>query len=459
MAYQVNNWESHNLSVAMTAQVDAVLDRHLHKPSRQEDLTFAYWRPSRGQSRITAVITDLVLPSEEDRSLHGNASFFPKYLLKVLADVPDGSGVAFIHGHPGPGWQGMSRDDIVAERDRLAGPIGGKTGLPLLGLTRGVDGIWSGRFWIRQGPRSYERLEVESVRVVGSQIVISYHPDDPRIRPTGSQVATLSVWGQAAQDKLVRSRVGIVGLGSVGSIVAEALSRLGLVNLTFIDFDKIAERNLDRTSGTTNADIGTPKVKVADRETRRNTTAEKLNLLTVPHSILAPEGLAAALDCDVLFCCVDRPWPRHLLNVVSYSHLIPVIDGGISSKVKSDGTPLHVAWRIHTVGPERACLVCLEALLRSDVGLDREGLLDDPDYIAGLSEEERARYSRRNVYPFSMSVAAHEVLQLVGLITGFRRIGGTGPQLYNGYPGTMKNRRDFQMCRELRICRVDCLGG
>ncbi len=54
----------------------------------------------------------------------------------------------------------------------------------------------------------------------------------------------------------------------------------------------------------------------------------------------------------------------------------------------------------------------------SDVSLDRSGKLDDPDYISGLSKGERARLSRGNVFAFSLSVASHEVLQLVGLITG-----------------------------------------
>ena len=438
MAYQIADLGDFELSVAMTAQVDAVLSQHLHKPEHQEDLTFVYWKPSIGQNRLTAVITDLVLPADEDRSLHGNVALSPDYLLKVLAAVPEGSGVAIMHGHPGPGWQGLSDDDTVAERDHLAGPVAGKTRLPLLGLTRGIDGAWSGRFWIRQAPRTYEQQPVRSVRVVGSQLAITYHPDVPSVTSTASQEATLSVWGEAAQEKLVRARVGIVGLGSVGSLVAEALSRMGLMNLTYIDFDRIEEKNLDRTSGATVADIGRLKVRVAADAATRSSTASELNLLSIPHSVLAPEGFGAALDCDVLICCVDRPWPRNLLNIVAYSHLIPVIDGGIFSSVKSDATPLHVAWSIHTIGPDHACLICLGALLRSDVGLDREGLLDDPDYIAGLSEEEKAKYARRNVFPFSMSVAAHEVLQLIGLLTGFARIGGTGPQRYDCYPGTMK---------------------
>ena len=255
---------------------------------------------------------------------------------------------------------------------------------------------------------------------------------------TGSQEATLSVWGQPAQAQLVRARVGIIGLGSVGSLVAEALSRVGLQNLTYIDFDTVELRNLDRTIEATAADIGRLKVEVAARGTRRSSTAERLELRVAPHNVLKPKGLSSALDCDVLVCCVDRPWPRYLLNAVAYSHLIPVIDGGIMSKVKGDGTPQHVSWSIHTVGPDNACMVCLDALRRSDVALQRSGMLDDPDYVAGLSEEDKAAISRRNVFPFSMSVAAHEVLQLVGLVTGLPRIGGVGPQRYDCYPGMMR---------------------
>ena len=106
--------------------------------------------------------------------------------------------------------------------------------------------------------------------------------------------------------------------------------------------------------------------------------------------------MAAALDCDVLVCCVDRPWPRFLLNTLAYSHLIPVVDGGILATVKPDGTPQHVTWRIHTVGPEYACMVCLNALRLSDVALDREGRPDDPDYIAGLNEADKPASARVN---------------------------------------------------------------
>jgi hypothetical protein len=428
------------LSVAFTATTDAELAAHLDKGPDQEDLCFAYWRPSRGWRRMTAIVNELVIPGDEERILQGNVAFTAEYLARVLDERPEGAGIALLHSHLGPGWQGMSGDDIVAERDRLAGAVWGQSGLPVLGLTRATDGAWSARFWLRTAPRVYERRWVESVRVVGRRVRTTYHPDVRVPGVADAQVATVSVWGEAAQADLARARVGIVGLGSVGSIVAEALARVGFTKLMLLDFDFLEERNLDRTAGASAPDLaaGLSKVAVAARNVTKAATDRDLELQVVEASLLDTEGLLAALDCDVLISCVDRPWPRHLLNAIAYAHLIPVVDGGIAAAVKPDGTPLHVDWRIHTIGPGNACLVCLDALRRSDIALDMDGRLDDPDYINNLPPGERARYSRRNVYPFSLSVAAHEVLQLVGLLTGFERISGTGPQHYQGYPGVME---------------------
>lgn len=428
------------LSVAMTTTLDGQLRAHLDKGRRQEDLTFALWRPSKGHSRFTAVLHAIVLPESDDRILQGNVAFTPDYVQRVLDRAGEGCGIALIHSHLGPGWQDMSDDDIVAERDRLAAAVTGRTGLPLLGLTWGTDGAWSGRMWLRQAPGKYERRWAGTVRVVGQALRTTYHPDlFPAPAPADSQVATASVWGDEKQASLGRVHVGVIGLGSVGSIVTEALSRVGISRLTLIDHDHIEIRNLDRTLGASPADAEaeTPKVLVAERLVRATHTAHQFDVEAYHGSLLSPDGLARALDCDVLFSCVDRPLPRHMLNVLAYAHLIPVIDGGILAKVEA-GHLLHADWRMHTIGPERPCLVCLDALRREDIALDMAGLLDDPEYIKGLAPEFKNLLARQNVFPFSLSVAAHEVLQFIGLVTGQPRIGGVGAQMYHCYPGQME---------------------
>ena len=61
-----------------------------------------------------------------------------------------------------------------------------------------------------------------------------------------------------------------------------------------------------------------------------NATAADLRLDVWENSICEDDALAYALDFDLIICCVDRPWPRAVLNGLAYSDLVPVIDGGIA---------------------------------------------------------------------------------------------------------------------------------
>jgi threonine dehydrogenase-like Zn-dependent dehydrogenase len=115
--------------------------------------------------------------------------------------------------------------------------------------------------WGRTAPFTYERLDVTTVRVVGQrELALSFHPT---LRPPppalSSQQATISVWGHAAQQTIARARIGVVGLGSVGSIVTEGLARIGISDLVLVDHDHIEVRNLDRTLHATNADAAPQK--------------------------------------------------------------------------------------------------------------------------------------------------------------------------------------------------------
>src|SRR5260370_315404 len=108
-------------SVAISTPVHESVIRHLVRDDGQEDLCFALWFPSQGKGRLTALVQDLVLPLKDERMVHGNASFQPGYFQRSLgAAVNAGAGLAFLHSHPAPGWQGMSRDDVVAEESHAA---------------------------------------------------------------------------------------------------------------------------------------------------------------------------------------------------------------------------------------------------------------------------------------------------------------------------------------------------
>ena len=75
--------------------------------------------------------------------------------------------------------------------------------------------------------------------------------------------------GQAAVQKLSQSSVAVIGLGGVGSYVAEALCRSGIGNLLLIDGDVVEASNINRQLPALQNTIGQFKVVVMAERLRQ----------------------------------------------------------------------------------------------------------------------------------------------------------------------------------------------
>ena len=229
---------------------------------------------------------------------------------------------------------------------------------------------------------------------------------------------------------MVRRRVLIVGLGSVGLDIAVRLAATGFTEIGFMDFDTVAPVNLDRLIGATSIDaqLGIRKIDLAERLAVEQATSANTSIHTYDYSICEPEGQSTALDYDLIFSCVDGPWPRSVLNAMAYSDLIPVIDGGIAIDAFTEGGIRNATWRSHVIGPGHSCMSCISQLDLAQVPLDIEGLLDDPEYIrtAGIIPSAGAP----NVAVLSISVAASLLAQFVSLNTAPGGLGDPGPLRY-----------------------------
>lgn len=69
------------------------------------------------------------------------------------------------------------------------------------------------------------------------------------------------LYGDAGYACLRAARVAVVGVGGVGSWAAEALARCGVHGLTLIDFDQVAESNVNRQIQALTATLGMAKVQ------------------------------------------------------------------------------------------------------------------------------------------------------------------------------------------------------
>lgn len=437
------------LSVAISEGLNMSLSEFLIRKDGQEDLVFALWTPSQGKIRLTALIHTVLFPIAGERQVHGNVSFNPSYFERVCSvALKNACGIAFLHSHPFPGWQHMSDDDVAAEQ-KMAGAVYALTNLPLLGMTIGSDGTWSARMWKHVESRQFERIWCNSVRVAGTALNVCFNDAQvPKPAYREHYRRTVTVWGKENHENLARLRIGIVGLGSVGCIVAESLARMGMGKFTLIDFDEIQSHNLDRLLGATEDDLGKLKIDIAERQIRKSATSQIVEVNVTAHSIAEEEGYRTALDCDVIFSCVDRPRARHILNHFAYSHLIPVIDGGIEVRFNKRAEFSGVDWQLQTVAPGRPCLECIGTYNTTDVNLEETGKLDDPSYMKGLPANHKLK-NNENVFPFSANLASLEILQLVALVTGVGGINNFGVQRYRYLPGNIDT--DVE-----RSCRAEC---
>lgn len=454
-------------SVALTQAIDEALRRHLLRDDGQEDLTFALYQPSTGATRTTAILVELVEPLDGEREVHGNASFSGAYFLRAAALAAERDlGLALLHSHPkGAGWQALSRDDRAAESGH-AGATQSLTDLPLVGLTlAGRDHAYSARRWSRpvtdatvgtRGPDAGRRVDwvdeqASTVRVIGERLRVSYND---RLVPVPASTQrtrrTVQSWGTRAHHDLVRLRVGIIGAGSVAQPVAESLVRTGFVHVDVLDFDVVEEHNLDRLLHATTTDLGESKAAVLAERLASHRVTPGAVVHAFEDSLVEPRGWLRALDCDVLFSCVDRPWPRFALNVAAYAHLVPVIDGGVAVDVQPSPSDPQVVrlrgaeYRAHLVGPDRKCMECLGQYDPADVATERAGLLDDPTYIAALPAEHHLRRGE-NVFAFSLACAAAEVLELLRAVLGPAKVFDVGASLTHWTTG--KTDRDGGSCR------------
>jgi molybdopterin/thiamine biosynthesis adenylyltransferase len=229
--------------------------------------------------------------------------------------------------------------------------------------------------------------------------------------------------------------------------VAEGLARMGFERLSLIDFDEVQAHNLDRLQGAGKSDLGRLKITVGRALVRKSSTAAKVRVELAAFSVVEPGGIAAALDCDVLVSCVDRPLARQMLNHIAYCHLIPVIDGGIAVRFR-EGAFAGAEWQVQVASPGRPCLECLGAFNSSDADTERAGMLDDPSYMSGLPQDHNLKRNE-NVYPFAMSLASMELFQLIALAGKVDRFNSLGIQRFHLVAGLLETD-------DSRRCKAHC---
>lgn len=213
--------------------------------------------------------------------------------------------------------------------------------------------------------------------------------------------------GNAAMEKLKRSRVAVFGVGGVGGYVVEALCRSGVGALDIVDNDMVALSNLNRQIIATLDTLGTYKVDAAEARIK---TINPDCRITKHRSFFLPET-AGEFDFaayDYVVDAIDTVTGKLELISCAKKAGVPVISS-MGAGNKLDPT----AFRVADISKTRVCP--LARIMRKELhkrGIEGVKCVFSEEIPIEVPQPERESGEAKRVTPGSISF----VPSVVGLI-------------------------------------------
>jgi molybdopterin/thiamine biosynthesis adenylyltransferase len=470
--------DAEEFHLAMTAQDRKLIESLLHGDravdAAERGLMCVLTR-SPGRRRLTYLVQDVIPPEEGDLIYTGGVEFTSNYRRRVKRLANDiGGGVLYLHTHAW-GVGRPSRQDLESATRLLhndaqhlehANP-------PLAAGILTPDGNWMALghefpdgVGMDEGPSRY----ATAVRVVGTGLrkldaFTAGQEVEGAAGASGSwdpntQDRQVRLWTESAQEMYASLRVGIVGLGGGGSILAPDVARSGVDGLILADYDVVKDVNLNRQRGATEADasVWRPKVDAAARTARAAATNPDFDVVRVYGSVVEDDPDLSAytdlLDCDVILHAADGHWTTRVLDEIAHSHLIPVISGGTRPVTDNDGVLKATSKSPITVSaPGQPCFRCCIQYLPSEARKERGGGREPgPDYNMDRPEADGGPREVDDEPAPSVMSLNEIVAGLMHLRLQDMTLGVTGGVV--GERRYLPSTWDFERGRD--ACRPDC---
>ena len=180
-----------------------------------------------------------------------------------------------------------------------------------------------------------------------------------------------ALFGPEGQEKIASTKVTIVGVGGLGSHVAQQLAYLGVVTQTPVDFDIVTISSMNRLVGAVDTDLAakTKKVIVA----KRMIAAINPDAIIEPvdAKVDTPEAEAAIAAADTVIGCLDRDLPRLKLTELCSRYAKPLFD--LATDTGGQGDDLWYGGRV-VFANGAGCLVCRNLLDQQEMTRDSMSL-------------------------------------------------------------------------------------
>jgi molybdopterin/thiamine biosynthesis adenylyltransferase len=229
-------------------------------------------------------------------------------------------------------------------------------------------------------------------------------------------IRSVEFFGAVGQQRLLSARAAVIGVGGLGSALAQHLALLGVMHITLADDEELDETNRNRFVGATVDDPvpGTLKVDIAARLVR--SIDRRITVVPLAVQLLSGQVFQAVRECDWVFGCFDEDGPRAILNELAVAYDKTYMD--LASDVPETGT---FGGHIITVTSENGCLKCMDVLDQKDLRrfLSTDEALADEDRIYGINRE--ALNGRGpSVAPMNGVVASLAASEFMAGVTGMR---------------------------------------
>lgn len=402
-------------SASFTEEDYAALQAHLASDASVEQAAFLVCRPARTDSETRLLVRE-VLPVLGEDIIEQSAvhmKITPRAYIRAMKRANDRkSCLLFVHSHPDFYPQHSPQDDKEEEKLFRTAYIRIRTEGVHGSLVFMNGSITSARVWLPNGkPEPFER-----VRIIGRRVRFWFSDNRGDVPEFFDR--QVRAFGKDVQRLLARLRVGVVGVGGMGSCVTEQLVRLGVGHLLLADGETFDPSNVNRVYGSRVIDATIQKVKIAERLAADIGLGTKIEL--IPRPVTYESVLKAFRGCDVIFGCTDDEWGRSLLTRFAIYYLMPVFDMGV--KIDSeDGIIRSIQGRVTTLMPGAACLNCrgrlrpeiIMAEAKHAINPEEAAALEKEGYIPKLGERAPA------VVAFTTAVAASAITEFLHRLTGF----------------------------------------
>lgn len=330
----------------------------------------------------------------------GYRALSPTFIHRLITRARDEK-LAYlaVHNHGTDREVGFSGIDFQSHERGYPALLQIGRGVPVGALVFGRQSI-EADVWLSDG----SRLCLDETVVVGNTIQrLTSSPRKCRGIAEANYDRQVKMFGKKGQSELANCRVAILGLGGIGSLVAEYLARLGVGQFVLVDDDLVEGSNLSRIVGASVSDVRgkNTKVSVARRMILEANSCAQVRLFV---DDAAKESVTKELKtCDYVFLAADSMRARLVFNALVHQYIIPGVQLG--SKIRSDekGTLIDVMSANRPVRPGHGCLWCNHLIDAN--ALAKEAKTDDERKSQAYGVEE----ANPSVISLNAVSAAHAV--------------------------------------------------